>query len=202
MNTRRSAVLFSVLTAGLALSQSACAAAAGPASASSASGPLRTTQVADVDYGPILNGERQVVIKPVGESESIVGVDGKGRLNYADVPEHGLFVLAPHNGKWLIKTASVDAGGEPSCMGIRNNGSDPLTIVAAACDTSRSGQLFTIAEREDGADGEPAYSIANGDAYFQYFGETGLIAQEIGDATLDTFFTFVDNGPSPLPDLD
>lgn len=221
MKARRSTVLFGVLAAGLVLTQQACSSAgqpvAGPASssaptqtpasapsgspsASSSSGEKPTKAGSD----SILAGKRQVVIKPNPSYESIVVVDAKGRLSTTDgEAEHGLFVLTPVGGKFQIKTAKADAGGELSCMGVKSNGSSPLTVVAAACDASRGGQLFTITEqKKKDSEGRPTYAIANDDAFLQIFSKYGLIAQELGDSPLETTYSFVDNGPAKLPALD
>lgn len=149
---------------------------------------------------PILRGKRQVVIAPVGSFESVLAVDTKGRMNATDGPsEYSLFVFVPaRDGKHLIRTAKAGTGGEPSCMGIRNNGSAPLTVVAAACDAGRDGQLFTVATAKDAAKkDEPAYTISNGDAFLLLTPQDDLIAQEPGDAPSGTTFTLVDNGSAP-----
>jgi hypothetical protein len=151
----------------------------------------------------ILAGKRQIVIRPVQTSESILAVDTKGRLNVTDGDSgHSLFVLAKEGNKYLIKTAKAGAGGEPSCMGIKSNGSNSLTVVAAACDAGRAGQLFTIRKQEKKVNGRPAYAIDNQGAFLQIPSDAGLIAEELGDSPLRTTYTFVDNGKSSLPILD
>ncbi|WP_250009897.1 hypothetical protein [Actinoplanes sp. M2I2] len=148
-------------------------------------------------YGPILSGKRQVVIRPAQEAEGILAVDAQGRLNLTDgEAEHTLFVFVPvRDGLHQIRTARAGSGGEPSCMGIRSNGSNPLTVVAAACDTRRAGQLFRVREAPEAeADG---YGISNQGAYLQISAERGLIAEKLGDAPLRTVYTFVDNGAAP-----
>jgi hypothetical protein len=221
VRAHRSTVLFGVLAAGLLLTQQACTPAARQpespvvsatpaaekkntgASKTPASGSKAGTKAGSAATGSaskgILAGKRQVVIKPAEAFESILAVDGHGRLNLTDgEAEHGLFVLAPVGDKYLIKTAKADAGGEPSCMGIKTNGSGSLTVEAAACDAGRAGQLFTIAPQK----GKGTYAISNQDAFLQVSGRGGLIAEELGDAPLTTTFAFVDNGPSTLPALD
>jgi hypothetical protein len=147
---------------------------------------------------PILAGQRQVVIKPIPSFESIVGIDSKGRLNLTDgEPAYGLFVLSPVGTKFQIKTAKPGDGKKAACIGIRNNGSNPLTAVAATCDSGRQGQLFTLAKQTEKDNGRPTYAIHNNGAFLQYFPRTGLIAEELGDAPLTTTFSFVDNGPAP-----
>jgi hypothetical protein len=222
VRTQRSAALLGVLAAGVLLTQQACSsttepggepvAFTPPASNSSSAAPAGTSSTGDktpatskaatgkpaANKNPILAGKRQIVIKPVPTFESIVVVDAKGRLSLTDgEAEHGLFVLTPVGDKYQIKTAKPGAGGEPSCMGIKKNGSASLTVVAAACDTSRDGQLFTITRKTK----KPTYAISNGSAFLQEF-PSGLIAEELGDAPLKTTFEFVDNGPSKLPSLD
>ena len=151
---------------------------------------------------PILAGKRQIVIAPIPSFESVVVVDDSGRLSLTDgEAEHSMFVLTPVGDKYLIKTAKAGAGGEPSCMGIKNNGTGSLTVVAAACDTRRAGQLFTIARQKAKSNGLPTYAISNQSAFLQVF-PSGLIAEELGDAPLKTTYAFVDNGPSTLPSLD
>ncbi|WP_127506362.1 hypothetical protein [Actinoplanes solisilvae] len=94
-----------------------------------------------------------------------------------------------------IRTAKAGYGGEPSCLGIRENGSNPLTVVAAACDTRRQGQLFRIRKAPEAA--TDGYGISNQGAYLQISPERGLIAEKLSDAPLRTVYTFVDNGSAP-----
>ncbi|WP_306211095.1 hypothetical protein [Actinoplanes sp. RD1] len=192
-------LVLGVLAGGLVLSQAAWLS---PASASAAA-PAAAASAAATE-GDILAGKRQVVIKPVEEFESILAVDARGRLNLTDGDiDKGLFVLVPNGNKWLIKTAKADPNGEPACMGLKNNGSNPLTVVAALCDAGRAGQNFAITKLDaTDSSGRPTYAISSRDAFLQYFGRSGLIAEELGDAPLKTTFSFVDNGPSTLPILD
>jgi hypothetical protein len=147
---------------------------------------------------PILAGKRQVVIKPIPSFESIVAIDGKGRLGLTDgEAEFGLFVLSPVGEKYQIKTAKAGDGKKAACIGVKNNGSNPLTAVAATCDSKRAGQLFDITKLAAKDNGRPTYAISNAGAFLQYFPRTGLILQELGDAGLETSYSFVDNGPAP-----
>jgi hypothetical protein len=224
VRTSRATVLFGLLAAGLVLTQQACTpsdrrsnapvAFTAPTEASKqgtgtksssgtkpSSGTTSSTAGKKTKVDPILAGKRQIVIAPIPGFESVVVVDDRGRLSLTDgEAEHGMFVLTPVGDKYQIKTAKAGAGGEPSCMGIKNNGSAPLTVVAAACDTSRAGQLFTIARQKAKANGDPTYAISNQGAFLQEF-PSGLIAEELGDAPLKTTYVFVDNGPATLPSL-
>ena len=174
-------LLLGALAAGIVLAPQAVTSAASAAAAD-----------------PILAGKRQVVIKPIPSFESIVAIDGKGRLNLTDGEAyHGLFVLSPVGKKFQIRTAKAGDGRKAACIGIRSNGSNPLTAVAAKCDTKRAGQLFTITKLTAKDNGRPTYAIHNGGAFLQYFPRTGLIAQELGDSELETSYSFVDNGPAP-----
>jgi hypothetical protein len=222
VRNRRTTLLFGVLAAGVLLTQQACTPidrrsggpiafttppADSPAPESTASAGTKppsggkksaTGQIKD----PILAGKRQVVIKPLPSFESVVVVDDRGRLSLTDgEAEHSLFVLTPSGDKYLIKTAKAGAGGEPSCLGIKNNGSASLTVEAAACDTARAGQLFTITRQKATENGDPTYAISNQGAFLQV-SKDGLIAEELGDAPLKTTYAFVDNGPATLPALD
>ncbi|MGJ6967674.1 hypothetical protein ACSDR0_37735 [Streptosporangium sp. G11] len=173
------------------------------ATTTSASKPTRTSRTPDAPgggssgNGPILRGERQVVIRPTQEAEGILALDAQGRLNLTDGPSNfTLFVFVPvRDGLHQIRTAKAGAGGEPSCLGIRDNGSNPLTVVAAACDTRRQGQLFRIRKAPEAA--TDGYGISNQGAYLQISAERGLIAEKLSDAPLRTVYTFVDNGSAP-----
>jgi hypothetical protein len=159
---------------------------------------LAATPAAAAAADPILAGQRQVVIKPIPSFESIVGIDSKGRLNLTDgEPAYGLFVLSPVGQKFQIKTAKPGDGKKAACIGIRSNGSNPLTAVAATCDSRRAGQLFTLVKQTKKDNGRATYGIHNAGAFLQYFPRTGLIAEELGDSNLATTFSFVDNGPAP-----
>jgi len=145
--------------------------------------------------GGILGGKRQVVIVPVDSFESVVAVDEKGRLGLTDGPsDKTLFVLVPAgSGQHLIRTARAGSGGEPACMGLRDNGSAPATVVAAACDTSRPGQRFTIEKTGKKENDRPTYAIrADGDRYLRA-DRSGIVA----GAARDTTFTLADNGAAP-----
>ncbi|MEH1017974.1 hypothetical protein V6U90_33580 [Micromonospora sp. CPCC 206060] len=217
------------LCAGLLLTQQACAVdpdgeppaapSAGPTTGAptgdpqatpSATTPSATTGLPSAGGGgggdgAILRGERQVVITPVRSFESVLAVDDKGRLNLTDgEAEYALFVLDPvGGGRHQIKTAKAGSGGEPFCMGLRDNGTSPTTIVAAACDTSAAGQLFTL-ERMWATDeqGRPTYAIrGDGGVHLRTIASSGLVAQAAGAGGPDTTFAFVDNGKATLPEL-
>jgi hypothetical protein len=220
--SRLRATALAAVCAGLALSQQACGTDDGSGSPSPQASALPSAEPTSAvptskvpnsqapdpkapDPGPagasaILGGDRQVVIKPVPAAESILAVTGQGRLNATDGgSEFTLFVLSPAaDGKHLIKTAETNASGEPSCMGVKSNGRNPLTVAAAACDAGRAGQLFTIAKAEKTDNGRPTYAISNQGAFLQLSAKYGLIAEELGDSPLPTTFAFVDNGKSPL----
>jgi hypothetical protein len=232
VRNRRTSVLFGVLAAGVLLTQQACTPidrrSGGPiafttppaespepestssaGTAPSAGGPTGTKPSGGKKSAtgkvkdPILAGKRQFVIKPIPSFESIVVVDDRGRLTLTDgEAEHSLFVLTPSGDNYLIKTAKAGTGGEPSCLGIRNNGSASLTVEAAACDAGRAGQLFTITRQQGQDNGDPTYAISNQGAFLQVSPKSGLIAEELGDAPLRTTYAFVDNGPATLPALD
>jgi hypothetical protein len=198
---RRATNAIGVLAAGMLLTQQACTSvdqqSNGPigfVSPSAANQPSTVSQESSAPgkaTDPILAGRRKIVIKPIPSFEEIVAVDTKGRLTLTDgEAEHGLFVLTPVGDKYQIKTAQP----EPSCLGIKTNGSKALTVVAAACDPGRAGQLFTLSRQKD-QNGDPTYAISSQNAFLQVFERSGLIAEELGDAPLKTTFALVDNGP-------
>ncbi|MER5704912.1 hypothetical protein ABT023_23610 [Micromonospora sp. NPDC002296] len=213
-----------VLTAGVAASMQACATPA-PEAGSSAASPATSAPATDSgatgaapspsptgsgskggsqagSADPILRGERQVVLRPVGSFESILAVDAKGRLNLTDgETDKSLFVLLPAGGnRYQIRTAKALGGSEPDCMGLRDNGSAPTTVVAAACDSSRAGQLFAIEKTQEENQGRPTYTIGGeGKVYLRVVDGQGLTAQRVGegDAGEGLNFDFVDNGVAP-----
>jgi hypothetical protein len=217
--------LVGTLLTGLALGQAGCGAgepttvastvpppsAAVPTETATSSAPAstggvdgETTKPEETGNGsggdsdsPILSGKRKIVIKPAGQSEGILAVNDKGRLVVTDGPgTHTLFVLVPvRDGLHQIRTAKAGNGGEPSCMGVKNNGSNPLTVAAAACDAGRAGQLFRVRTAQEASD--DGYGISNQGAYLQISRTHGLIAEELSDAPLRTVYTFVDNGAAP-----
>lgn len=211
-----------VLAAGVAASVQACAtpapeaggSAASPATSAPATGsgatadapsPTASGSKAGSQAGgadPILRGERQVVLRPVGSFESILAVDAKGRLNLTDgETDKSLFVLLPAGGnRYQIRTAKAHGSGEPDCMGLRDNGSAPATVVAAACDSRRAGQLFAIEKTQQKDQGRPTYTIGGaGKVYLRAVDGQGLTAQRVGegDAGEGLTFDFVDNGAAP-----
>ncbi|GAA3350872.1 hypothetical protein GCM10020358_78410 [Amorphoplanes nipponensis] len=220
MRSHRATVLAAVLAAGLVLTQQACnpverqsgepvafttptprntpsggtPSAGGAASGGTASSGAGRKSAAGRTADPILAGRRQVVIRPVRSAESIVVVGERGRLTLTDGEAgRGLFLLLPAGDKHQIRTAR--AGGGPACLSVRSNSSGPLTVEAAACDSGRAGQLFTITRQpERTADGNPTYAISNRGAFLQVSAGGGLIAEELGDAPLRTTYEFVDNG--------
>ncbi|MFI5494547.1 hypothetical protein [Actinoplanes sp. NPDC051859] len=189
----RTAVALGVVTC-LAFAQQACGTAGSTDAGTPATPPSAApASSASPEPDPLLTGKNQVVIAPVGSFESVLAVDDKGRLNTTDGDsEFSLFVLVPAtSGTHQIQTAKPSTDGQPACMGIKENGTQPLTVVAAPCDAERDGQLFTIGVADE------AYTINSAGAYLRVSPELGLIAEEIGDGPAATTFTLVDNGPAP-----
>jgi hypothetical protein len=153
----------------------------------------------------ILRGERQVTIMPRDgdpmPSDGPLAVDAKGNLYWGDDGEHKKvrFVLAPVAGaKHQIKYAEKDAQGRESCFGLRNNGSRPMTVVATLCNTARAGQLWSIVKHGAPDDnGKQAYTINSGGNYLSADGKS-LTVKKLNGAEPNLWFTFADNGPSPL----
>ncbi|MET7420539.1 hypothetical protein [Dactylosporangium sp. NPDC005555] len=190
------AAALSLLTACGSTAPSTTASAPPAASGSATGSASAAASGVPVPSGtdPVLAGRRRVVIVPVGSFESILAVDAMGRLTLTDGgTDKGLFVLSPDGtGKHWIKTLAP-----PSCMGVKNNGAAPLTVVAATCDPAAKGQLFALEQREeqDSLD-RPTYAISSAGGVYLRTGRDGLIAEELGDAGPQAAFTFVDNGPA------
>ncbi|MFY1651144.1 hypothetical protein ACN27J_09635 [Solwaraspora sp. WMMB762] len=153
---------------------------------------------ASVGDDPLLSGDRQVAIVRTDAFESAVSLLDDGPLGEVDGTEgRRLFVIEPAGaGTFRIRAAEPNPDGSDACWQVRPSGSDPLTVVAADCVASEPRQHFSISAVErDG--GEPSYAISSASAYLQHSATRGLILEELGDATLTTYFRLVDNGPSP-----
>ena len=195
--------LVAALGAGIAVAQPSPKDPAPPAGSSvpSASGPAKA--------GGVLSGSRQVYFSVVDQGvelpESNLAVSAGGRLEVAD--EYGdtaLFVPTPAqagSGDFLIKTGKLRSGGAALCLQVKTNGSNPLTVVDATCDPADDSQLFKIQKHGKDSNNDTTYAIENRGTYLQWnpTGSAGLIAEELGDATLETTFVITDRGASTVP---
>ncbi|SCE80319.1 hypothetical protein GA0070216_102205 [Micromonospora matsumotoense] len=144
-----------------------------------------------------LGGRRYVLLRPAA-MESVVSLLDDGSLGEVDGDEgRRLFVFVPQgSGTYLVRTAEPNADGNRDCWQVRSAGSDPLTVVAAACSPDEPRQLFSIVVHGSEG-GQRTYALSNNSAYLQYSDQRGLILEELGDAPLETVFRFVDNGAAP-----
>ncbi|MFF5173949.1 hypothetical protein ACFY3U_15065 [Micromonospora sp. NPDC000089] len=158
----------------------------------------------------LLSGKRQVQLfarwrgSQVPESVLTVGASGRAEVS-GDFGDRALFVPVPApGGRHQIKTGKLRSGGEPYCLSIKTNGSKPLTLVAAACDTRQASQFFTFVGTGKDNQGRATYAVQNRDAYLRWNpeGSSGLIAEELADSGPETTFVLVDKGPASLPALD
>jgi hypothetical protein len=197
-----------------AAGDSAVPSEAAPSTAPSAAPDKSATAAANGSARPpVLSGQRQVNIFPLYKGEEVpdsaLSVQADGRVvvavsDIADFGDRALFVPRPQGGgKYQILTGKLRTGGEPSCLAVRTNGSNPLTVVATACD-ARANQLFAFHNKGKDNQGRTTYAIENQSAYLQWnpTGHSGLIAEEVGDAPLLTTFVLIDRGPATLPALD
>jgi hypothetical protein len=157
----------------------------------------------------VLSGDRQVYLFVLDKGsevpESLLNVLPGGRVGIgADFGDAGLFVprpVASGGNLYQILTAKLRTGGQPSCLAVRADGSKPLTVVTAACDAADQAQLFVWHNEGRDNQGRTMYGIENQSAYLQWNpqGNSGLIAEELGDASLDTTFVVIDHGKADLP---
>lgn len=145
---------------------------------------------------PLLSGQRQVAIVRTDAFESAVSLLDEGRLAEVDgVEGRRLFVIEPQDqNTFLVRAAEPNPDGSDACWQVVSSGSDPLTVGAAVCSADDPRQRFDIAAVE-GQDS--VYAISSNSAYLQNSSTRGLILEELGDATLTTFFRLVDNGSAP-----
>jgi hypothetical protein len=211
----------------LALSQQACsgrrvtlvdnptapaANSAAPSAAQSAgAGSTGTGRTGPKPAAPsaVLSGKRQVMLFPLYKGEevpdSVLSVQSNGRVAaIEDFGDRALFVPVPQDGRFKILTGKLRNGGEASCLAVRKRGSNPLIVVTTACDASAKDQLFAFHKEGRDNQGRSMYGIENQSAYLQWNpqGQGGLIAEELGDAPLDSTFVLIDRGPATLPVLD
>ena len=158
----------------------------------------------------VFSGRRQVYLLPVN-SEATVAVDRSNRLALSGAFDgRALFVLTPAgDDRYLIKTAKLRTGGEPSC--VQAIGRTPAPVTVAACDAGKPEQLFRF-RRTGTAEGKPKYTVYTGtDTYLVQDpdgelrpGGTGVVAAQIGEGTpdIDTPFFLPDRGAATLPALD
>jgi len=153
----------------------------------------------------LLSGKRQVEFVPVVGKEQTGGgrvmtVTSAGRADVAGGGgDRALFVPVKTRGdRYLIKTGKLVKGGEPYCLEIKSNGSNPLTVVTAACDASETNQRFRFQKQADG------YLVSSDGVYLYWRpnGRYGLIAQESGEGDDLTSWRLRDKGEAGIPDLD
>jgi hypothetical protein len=225
------ALRVTALTAALLVTQQACGSpgttpsASGSTASAAASGGLGNAPSAPPSASPspsasrspkpskggksVFAGDRQfyffVLDKGVEVPESLLAATSAGKVEVnADFSSKALFVPtpdAPGSSDYLIKTGKLRKGGEALCLKVRSNGSDPLTLVTAACDSGDRSQVFTFVDKGKDNQGRRTYGISNEDAYLQWDpnGSSGLIAEELGDAKLNTTWVAIDRGKSTVP---
>ncbi len=181
MHPHRSVLLTAAPALGLVLTQQACTPAGPPSGGATRQVTQAAAQTTPAGDAAIPAG-RPVVIRPQQPADSIVAVDGNGRLALTrNAAEYGVFVLDPVGAEYRIRTARPDAGGRPACLVVKPDG----TVVAAACDTGRDGQLFTIVRTADG------YVIGSRGAYLHPAPDDAIVADEAPRAT----FTLTGSAP-------
>lgn len=154
----------------------------------------------------VLSGERQVWLVPLEDGketpESVVSVAKSGRAEVSgDFGDRALFVPVPvskGSSQFSIKTGKLVKGGEPYCLEVTPNGSEPLTLTAQACDTRDKNQQFTFQKQQSD------YLIQSDGVYLRWDpdGNFGLIAEESGEGTDLTRWRLRDQGAATLPALD
>jgi hypothetical protein len=116
--------------------------------------------------------------------------------------DRALFVFVPAgDGRYQIHTGAIRHGGESDCLQVVTAGSNPLRVVTAACDAGHDGQLFDVhAQRANDAT-YATFVVGNRDALVRLARNGSVIAEELGDGPVATWFTAVDRGEANLPVL-
>jgi hypothetical protein len=159
--------------------------------------------------GGVLSGSRQLFVFVLDNGaeipDTVLAVTESGRLDVtADYGDRALLVpvpTAPGSKKYLVKTGKLRSGGEALCLQVQNNGSDPLTLVTKACDTSEKDQLFAFEENGRDNQDRMTYRIQVNGVYMHYSpdGQFGLIVEESGEGDDLTSFVLIDRGKATLP---
>ena len=222
----RASFKITALAAALLVTQQACAAtgttAAGTTATPVASGGLGSSPPAPSAApspsvgkttkppqggGAKFTGKTQyyffVLDKKVEVPESLLAAtsDGKVEVN-GDFSGKALFVpvpAAPGSQDFLIKTGQLRRGGEALCLQVKRS-----AVVTAACDAADRAQIFRFDNLGKDNQGRTTYGISSQGAHLQWDpnGTRGLIAEEVGDAPLDTTWVAIDRGASTVPVLD
>jgi hypothetical protein len=140
--------------------------------------------------------------------DSVPAVTSTGRVDITeDFGDRALFVPVPKSAgstEFLIKTGKLRSGGEPLCLQVQGNGSNPLTLVTKACDAAETNQLFKFDENGPDKQDRMTYLISVDGLYLHYSpgGRYGLIVEEPGEGDDLTSFVIIDRGGAALPALD
>jgi len=155
----------------------------------------------------VLSGARQVTFEALDLGQEVPGarlsVDADDRLQVVTgaVDERALFVPTPAaRDQYLIKTGALRQGGKALCLSRRSNGTQPVTVVAATCESGDDSQLFGLDPNGEDEQNRANYAIGADSVYLQWDpgGKSGLVAAETGGYLPDTTFVPIDRGPSTV----
>ena len=224
----RNRFVLPVVLAGVLLSQQACAGQTDqPGTASSTSGlgsaapvtspaapvatsapskpPASPTKATSAAAGGVLSGTRQVYILPEN-NEATVAVDKALKAGLSeDFGNRALFVFKPDGDRFSIRTAKLRVNDDPAnetyCLAVRSG-----KVVATACNSSDSNQLFHVIKSGSSTSGKPTYLIRTKDYVFLRVAApaANLTATKIeeGTAGAGTDFLLPDRGKASLPAQD
>jgi hypothetical protein len=182
-----------------------------PSSAPSSSAPPSSAPPSARSSAPsaapnLYSGDRQVTLVPVVDGrqqrDAALAVGADGRIQPTGEGDRALFVpvpVSPGAKRYLLKTGTIRSGGEPQCMSVASGGeSNPLILVAAACDASDRDQIVQFRPA-----GKGTQHIELNGVYLTWFpdGEYGLIAQESGEGDSMRPFAVLDRGAATLPQI-
>lgn len=143
-----------------------------------------------------LSGKRKVTIVRKGSFESGVALLKKrGLVERDDDAGRQLFVPTPlGKGRYLVKAYKSGSKAKPTCwQSYQPAETASLRVRSARCNAKDKKQRFEIVKVKGKGKG---YVFSNQGAYL-WQTKKGFILEEIGDATLDTYFKLVDNGRAP-----
>jgi hypothetical protein len=175
-----------------------------PPTSSSPSTPSKTGS-SSTATGAVFDGTRQVYLLPEN-NEAGVAVDTSLKAGLSEAfDDRALFVLSPSGGRYQIKTAKIRVNDDPAnetyCLAARSG-----KVVATACDSSDTSQLFYVLKSGTSTSGKPTYVIRTRDYVFLRVATpaSDLTASKIEEGTADagTDFLLPDQGKASLPALD
>ncbi|MFG1914944.1 serine/threonine protein kinase [Micromonospora sp. NPDC048898] len=176
--------------AGSPAAGGASAAASTPAAAPSTGSPSAAADPTEA----ILAGQRRILLHVV-EIDRDLSLPSHGELETGDgTGKEALFVLEPVGVDFMIKSVNPEIAHRP-CLGVKRDAEGEKSLVGADCRPTKA-TLFAISREGRDDKGRTSYAIVNDEYGPVQWSPTRkeIFVEFLGDAPLDTTFSFVDRG--------